>query len=374
MQFDRFTRTESAVILALMRNPEHSDTEISRAIGMNLFTFNKIKNSLMKRKMLEKYYVPNYGKLGLEILSVSHGSGMDSFNCQTEGSLPLKSGEYSLPHMSIFGIMEGNNGVVFHVIKDFTHLKRLMRIKEKMIDSSEMFSGSIEQSIFSMKDLRIERFFDVHGLLEEDVGERKIPVIPPENPAQEAASREWSEFFRTGSNSEPVILEQEERGTLLELLRNPERKERDIIRDLNLSRYRFRKIKDMLLQEGFIKPFYGTNVIGMGYEVLIFTHMRFKAGQDPRELFEIYESRMPSNLMIVAFDHSEVIGLGIFRNLTEGSRAQMNMRKAMMDYGFLDGEPDIKIFSLPNCRDEPSLTFNNPLEDLGEVMDPGSIE
>ena len=75
MEIQRFTETEKMVILSLMKNPEHRDTDIVKAIGMNLYTFNKTKNSLMKKGLLVKYYVPNYSCLGFEILLTSFGSG-----------------------------------------------------------------------------------------------------------------------------------------------------------------------------------------------------------------------------------------------------------------------------------------------------------
>lgn len=373
MSIEQLTQNESIVILALMRNPEHSDTEISKAIGMNLFTFNKVKNSLIKRRFLSKYYVPNYGRLGLEILVVSHGSSMDSFN-RDRGveniEMVSDDGALSIP---IFSILEGNNGVSFHILSDFTNLKRMMRLKGNLMDSMDIPVRSIHHSLFSLKDLKIERFFDVQGLLEERVGACDIPKLDAETPGQFAAFRDWSDFFDMADGPEEDILDEGSFRVLKEIVRRPEFKETDLIKEMGISRYRFRKTKDRLLEIGYIKPFYGTNVVGMGYEVLIFTHMRFKPGLDPRELFRLYEDQMPNNLMIIAFDHTEVVGLGIFKNLSEGSRAQMNMRNAIMDHGFLEGEPEIKIFSLPNCVDGPPLSFHSPLYNGGIVSDPMKI-
>jgi hypothetical protein len=369
MTSERFTQNESAVILSLMRNPEHSDTEISRAMEMNLFTFNKIKNSLIRKRMLTKQYVPNYGRLGHEILVVGNGTGIDSYGCEGEIDNVGRILGSEMPKMSIFGLLEGNNGIIFHVIRDFTELKRVLRIKDNLEKSLPVPARSFKNYLFSFRDLSIERFFDVQDLLEEGIGGRVVPILDPETPAQRASSMKWSEFFDLGKEDPDRSLQEDEMKVLIELVRSPETKETDMIKKLDMSRYRLNKIRDSLMEEGYIKPFYSTNVVGMGYEVLIFTHMKFRPGQDPSRLFRIYEERMPSNLMIVAFDHTEVVGLGIFRNLTEGSRAQMNMRKAMVDYDFLEGEPEIKIFSLPNCREGPPLSFHSPLIRTGDMME-----
>jgi DNA-binding MarR family transcriptional regulator len=361
-------------MLSLMRNPEHSDTEISKAIGMNLFTFNKTKNSLSRRGMLSKYYVPNYGKMGLEILSVSHGSGIDTFICDRETDMLEAGPDRDILDLSIFRLLEGNNGIIFQVLSDYTNLKRLMRIKENILHSNLAPVGSMKNSLFSLKDLKIERFFDVQALLEADIGDRTIPILPLNTPAQLAASRDWSHFFDIGETTHGSDLDEESFRVLLAIVSKPDSREGDLIEQLGISRYKLRKVKDKLLEDGYIKPFYGTNVVGMGYEVLIFTHMKFKAGHDPRDLFNNFEGRMPSNLMIVALDHTEVIGLGIFKNLTDGSRAQMNMRKAMVDFDFLEGEPDIMIFSLPNCSESPPLSFQSPLIECGLVKDPMTVK
>ncbi len=265
MSIEGLTQNESAVLLALMRNPEHSDTDISKAIGMNLFTFNKLKNSLMKRRLLSKYYVPNYGRLGLEILVVSHGSSMDSFNLEQKAedlNIMADDGFFSIP---IFSILEGNNGVSFHIVSDFTNLKRMMRIKGNLLESMDIPVRSIHHSLFSLKDLKIERFFDVQGLLEEHVGDREVPKLDADTPAQFAAFRDWSEFFDMADGPEEDVLDEGSFQVLKEIVRRPECKETDLINEMGISRYRFRKIKDRLLETGYIKPFYGTNVVGMGY-------------------------------------------------------------------------------------------------------------
>ncbi|MFO8051079.1 MAG: hypothetical protein R6V01_05200 [Thermoplasmatota archaeon] len=352
------SETERAVILGLIRNPEHKDKEISEAMDMSIFTFNKVKNNLLREGALDRFYVPNYGKIGFGILAVSHGSGLGAFMDQDRTSRFDKGVEDQI----IFGIFEGDNGLAFHLLEDYRDLKDTMRIKEKVLDTVGLDEGALEHVLIPTKDLHVERFFDIESLLTEDLGERAAPYLEAKTPAQLAASVSWSDFFQTSQPTEE--LDDESSSTLLELVRSGGTGEGELLERLDISRYRFHRIKERLLEDGYIKPFYATDIMRLGLNVMIFTHLRLKPGQDPHELFERYKDKMPSNLMIVAFDRADVIGLGVFKDLPAGSDIQMRMRRSMMEHGFLKKEPVIRIFSLPNIRKKETLTFHRPLKRL----------
>lgn len=368
-----YTRNEKAVILSIMRNPEHTDKDISSTIGMNLYTYNKVKNSLLKRHLTVKHYVPNYQKLGFEILSVSSGIISDPSLLENIITEKIAENRAIHPDFSIFGILEENNGILFNIIPDFTSLKRIQRIKELIKDRETRTSITLDNTYFSFKDLRIERFFDVEEIISNEIPDWEIPRIDPVTPAQIAASRPWSEFFRTGVSCDQTDLDDATMKVLIEIVKNPGGREGELIGNLGTTRYRFRRMKDGLLEDGYIKPFWTSRIEGMGYDVMMFTRMKLKPGLDMDDLFNRFQNRMPMNLTVMAYDHSDGIGIGLYRNLMEGSRAQSEMRNAMIERDLIIGEPEVKVFSLPNCIYSGPLSFHNPLESRDfslELKDP----
>lgn len=356
-----FTETEKTVILGLMRNPEHSDKEISGSMDMNVYTFNKIKNSLIKGGDIRKFYVPNFRKIGFGILSITHGSGLGDFIDREKLEKIGRDGSKEIPDQMIFGIFEGDTGIAFHLFKDYGDMKEAFRIKETIMDRLGIDDGALDHVLIPTGDLRVERFFDIESLIEDSISDRTVPRLDPRSTAQEAASSRWSDFFSESGRNDCSDLDDDELTVLYNIVRYSDLGDGDLMHRMDLSRYRFQKMKDDLLRNGFIKPFYAANVMKFGIRVMIFTHMRMKADQDPKELFKKYEDRMPSNLMIVAFDRSDIIGLGVFKDLPSGSNSQMRMRRAILEKGFLRKEPVIRIFSLPNIEEGNILSFHRPL-------------
>jgi len=177
------------------------------------------------------------------------------------------------------------------------------------------------------------------------------------------------DFFRY-DNESCANLDELSLKVLIELVKGPGTKDPEIIRDLGISRYKFHKIKDDLLRMKLIKPFYAASSIHLGYDVLIFGRMKFGPSKNPKKLIEEFRGSIPENLLFLMFDSTEGIFLGTYRNLSEGSDAISQIGSKMNELNFLTDEPDIKIFSLPNCADEMYLTFHNPflkgIQDLNE--------
>ncbi|MEA3558631.1 MAG: helix-turn-helix domain-containing protein [Candidatus Thermoplasmatota archaeon] len=363
MEINHFTDNEKAVILGLMRNPEHSDTEISRAMDMSIFTFNKIKNSLIRRRAIQKFYIPSYKKLGFEILAITFGSGMETFlepdNLERVKPFLKDQGQ----GRTIFKLFEGGNGFLFHTLLNYRDLKKMMMLKESILEILGKDPDSLDHVFLPLEEVHIRRFFDIQALISRGMDHKSAPVLKCRTTAQKAASRKWSDFFENAGDIHHFQLDREHRRVLLEIVRRTDLKEKELLSDLGISRYRFNRIKKELLEHGYLKPFYVADIIALGYNVMIFTHMKLRPGYDPLELFDRYRDRIPSNLMIVAFDHTDIVGLGIFKDLAEGSEAQLRMRRKLMELGFLKQEPDQMIFSLPNCKGNMPLSFHAPIEE-----------
>ena len=364
MERPHLTDNEKVVVLSLMRNPEHSDTEISGSIGMNLFTFNKIKNSLTRRGLFLKHYVPNYARIGFEILVVTHGSGMaEMIDKRFDEKVREKLFEI-LPTHSIFRLMGSNQGMSYHVIPDFTTLKQGWKLKGDLVGSYERDLEEMKNAVFSLKNVQIKRFFDVQSLIEMSMNEEvEVPFLQPQSSAQDAASIPWSVFFEWDRDLECFPLDDMDMKVLIEIVKDPYSKGSGIIASLGLSRYKFNNIKEKLFKNGFIKPFFAADIMAMGYDVLMFTHLRFSPGLDPMKVFREYHDVLPSNLLTIIFDGIEGLVMGVYHDLSEGSEEQTLMRNALMEMNILDREPDVRVFSLPNCKSDLPLSLHRPLED-----------
>jgi hypothetical protein len=273
------------------------------------------------------------------------------------------------PTHLLFFLSEPGMGLGFHVVEDFTSMKNGLIRSEKMIfDTLNMERKDMTMVPFSFKDMRIERMFDLNDLISDmfSLGS-ETPVLEPKTPGQEAANLSWIEYFEKGARGPLVDLDETEWSLLIQLVSYPDGTDQFHCEKSGLSRYRLKRIRDHLFASSLIKPLFIPNPVLIGLEVLIFSHMRFKPSVDPFEVLRNNDGNQPSNLILMTMDSQDAIGIGLYPNLAEGSRAQQALINAMSRMNILEGNPHVQIFSLGSMRSGSvwPLTFSKPLIQKG---------
>ena len=101
--------------------------------------------------------------------------------------------------------------------------------------------------------------------------------------------------------------------------------------------------------------------------------MRFKPSVDPLEVLKSSEGQQPPNLILTIIDSQDAIGIGLYPNLAEGSRAQQGLLSTMGRMNILEGNPHIQIFSLGSHGSGWPLTFAKPLIQKGNWKIPDEL-
>ncbi|MFW3146269.1 MAG: hypothetical protein ACMUIE_05610 [Thermoplasmatota archaeon] len=361
------TPNESHVMLSLITNPEHSDTELSEAVGMNPFTFNKVKNSILKRGLLRRELVPNYGRVGFELLVVSFGGRIETFLDPVSRMEMLQKLEGEIPTHFFFRLMEATQGLGLHALEDFTLFKKGLVLKRKIASFMGDNLSSIEHVAFSFRDIRMEKFFDLGDLLSDIYGNgMEVPKLEPTSPAQKAASISWFDFFNYDRKGNGSDIDDREMDIMKVLVSRPMLSDPELCELLSMSRYKLRKARDSFYERGLLKPLLIPDPRVLGLDVIIFTHAMFKPECQPMELLHQYSEHFPPNLILVVSDFQEAVALGVYRTLSEGVNAQKRMIEELSAQNVLEKEPVSHIFSLPNCRGDWPLTLQGPLMNKGD--------
>ncbi|MGA1820008.1 MAG: hypothetical protein ACMUHU_03260 [Thermoplasmatota archaeon] len=359
------TNNEKAVLLSILRNPEHGDTERASSIGMSIFTFNKIKNRLSRDGFIKREYVPNYGLLGFEILVATYGTRMEPYLAEEIKKELGPSVMSKAPTHLVFFLSEPGMGVGFHAVEDFTSMKTGLLWSEKRIfNALKMDRNEMTLVPFSFKDMKVEKMFDLYNLVSGLFAlEREIPCLGTTTPGQCASGLSWSEYFEIGAKEPTVELNDVEWSLLVQLVTFPDGTDQFHVEKSGLSRYRFKRVRDRLFDLKVIKPLLIPNPFLIGLEVLIFSHLRFRSSVDSVELWNQSHWEMPSNLILTILDRQDAIGIGLYPNLAEGSKAHNALVSTMGRMNILEGNPHVQVFSLGNLASEPGwpLTFGNPL-------------
>ncbi|MGA1792977.1 MAG: hypothetical protein ACMUHM_03410 [Thermoplasmatota archaeon] len=377
MTSTELSESEKAVLLSILRNPEHGDTERASSIGINLFTFNKIKNRLSREGFIKREFVPNYGLLGFEILVATYGTRMEPYLAEEIKKELGPNVMSKAPTHLVFFLSEPGMGVGFHVVEDFTSMKRGLIWSEKRIfNALNMDRNEMTLVPFSFKDLKVEKMFDLYNLVSNLFAlDREIPCLEPSTPGQCASGLSWAEYFEVGAKEPRVELTDVEWSLLLQLVTYPDGTDQFHVEKSGLSRYRFKRIRDRLFDLKAIKPLLIPNPFLIGLEVLIFSHMRFKPSVDAVELWNERRWEMPPNLILTLLDRQDAIGIGLYPNLAEGSKAHNTLMNIMGRMNILEGNPHVQVFSLGNLVSDLGwpLTFGSPLMQMGKWELPADL-
>ncbi|MGA1822852.1 MAG: hypothetical protein ACMUIG_10035 [Thermoplasmatota archaeon] len=365
MTFLPLSDNERRVMLSIMKNPEHSDKDLSESIEMNLYTFNKIKNALGRKDLMRRYIVPNYNLTGFELMAVTSGRNIDNFLNPSSNREFVGSLHKEIPTRFLFTLMEHHQGLGIHALEDYTSLKRGLQMKQAIINRLQIKVGEMSHTLFSFRDADFPRFFDLEPLMERVYGEGlRIPKLEPENPAQRMCSITWRDFFHIPAGDRPD-LDELSRKVLLNLVKYPDRSDKTLSEDLGISRYKARKIREELFVDGFVKTTVIPNYFELGFKVIMFAHFSIRNIDDVREFLAPLEEGGYPRIIFLVMDELEGAGMGLFPDLEEATRMYQKIQMMLGDSNAMDRNPTVQMISLPNCDIKSPFFFSKPLEHMG---------
>ncbi len=353
---------ERKVFLYSMRYPEHSDTKLAQHAGLNLFTFNKLRNSLQRSGLLRKLLVPNYGRLGFEILSTFSGSNMEHLQSSKSRDILKERMMEENPGKMFFSFLEAHQGMGMLVAEDFTALRRAEVNKRKVQAELNIPTGDITLRSLSLRDMVFKRFFDLYPLMVEEYGGGLvIEEIEAVTEAQKAVEISWEDFLSLKGEVSTNQLSEVEESVLKEIVRSPSAGDQTICETIGISRYRIRRIRDKLFGQGLIKSLNIPFLSSLGYEVMMFTSISLNPKMDIRSNMKDHWPKTMPNVIFMAFDDIGGIGLGVFPDLFSASLTHARFQKALMDLNLLEEDLSIQFFSIPNGVYDNWFRFQDPL-------------
>ena len=353
---------ERTVLLYCMRYPEHSDTELAKHSGLNLFTFNKLRNSLQQRGLLRRLLVPNYGSLGFEIFTTYSGRDMECMRSPVSRDILKERMGEERPGKMLFSFLEAHQGVGMLVAEDFTALRRAEVNRRRVQDELNMQQGDIAIRSLSMRDTVFKRFFDLYPLMMAEYGSGITVVdIEASTEAQRSVETSWEDFFLSGEEPRNARLSEVEMSLLKSIVRAPSAPDQLLCDDLGLSRYKVRRIRDELFGRGLLKTLHVPILGRLGYEVMMFISLSFNSGADVRTSMTDDWPQAMSNVIFMAFDDMNGIGLGVFPDLQSASQAHARFQSSLGDLKLLEEDPIVQFFSIPNGVYDNWFRFQDPL-------------
>ena len=324
----RLNNLDKNVLCGLCKNPELSPKILAELLDLNYWSVYKSIMKLRAQGIFKEIIIPNFKLLGLELLVVGYGSltkrKMDVLQ-------RIRSMRNYFPYSSgiFYSFAESYRGFVLAVSKNYTEISKGLIYAERLIKVREILRRENTQMVILPFEItEIPLFFDYSNLICKDF---EIEI--------EKRKKRFKEPRKLGKNATKVILE---------IVKAPSAKIAHIAKNLNMTPQSVSRIKERLIEEGYIFKKIIPNLPLMGYDVLVFAHWT----SNPEAMDKIHNIKLEefgydlSDIIFAAYNPLEGVALAPFKSLKESRDIVSFFENFGEATGVFTKEPNILFLSL----------------------------
>jgi DNA-binding MarR family transcriptional regulator len=160
----KLTRTERQVLLGLVRDPDVTDKTLSEKTGISRYTIAKAKEKFESSGILRTVRIPNFTKLGFEMLVYAHGR----FNLQAEEKDRLahlgEVEEVKAPFLFVYGATEAVSLDLYH---DFEEYRKTVNQLSSIYQEHPIFVREPHRILYSVREMKVLRDCDFVPFVEK---------------------------------------------------------------------------------------------------------------------------------------------------------------------------------------------------------------
>ncbi len=254
------SENEKRVLHALVRYPEYSDQRIHSKISMKKSTFSSIKARLRERGYYRKYFVPNFPKLGFELMMVMH-MNLNRFTSFDERM--RVAGETIKEFQEDFRVIsESNKAFNLSISQNLTEFSKNQEEFLKIYSDNRFLTREgVSTVAFPFEISRIRSFMDYEPLI------ARFCDLEPE---------EYEDKLTIPTGKvKPVKLTKAEKKVLYGLVKYPEESDTFISEKVEVSRNTVANAKKKFIRNEVCFPKIVPDLEKLGLKLLVFTYRKF---------------------------------------------------------------------------------------------------
>ena len=342
-----FTMNERNICYQLVAYPDSSDKDISLKLGLGISTVTKIRNRFLNEGLLRPVNIPSIQRLGAEILSLGYGE----WNPNISREKKFEKGEEWLNHVSgsFLSLGDGNQalGLGFH--RDFTMVTKSNLMTRRMLCRSPlMTSGDLNSIIMSFNLAKTYRFFNYTPLIA-----KALDINDPDY-------REPDFQF---SDTEEVNLSRKEKLVLYGLVKYPAHNDKNLRTILGISRQTISSVRKRFRRDGIITKRYIPDIVKIGFDVLVFTHVRLKNDSDPDP--DLLMERLKEDDIIFSIYHgTDIITISAFSSFARTKERVTGFLKDTREQSNFATDPIVYLFSARDVLYQLNHSYEVPIASI----------
>jgi len=251
-------KSQRAVLYVDIGNPEMTDTELSRIVGISPGRISTIRSQLIHDGFYHEIKIPSLDRLGFEGLGIVIAEPRNPRFAEDEQNRLLIQSFGRNPNV-IYAIESGG---ILIFITAFPRLSSFEAFSDEVFELCCKLGETDCQTIvasFPLDISKIHSFWDFSSLLHEKFASH----IPPPKKS-----------VSYGSITPDVKMDTEDLRILDLMLKNPIANDADIAKSMGVSLSTFRRIKERILSNGFCRRAFVPEISKLGFELCVFSLLR----------------------------------------------------------------------------------------------------
>ncbi len=372
---------EQQVLYAIARYPEYNDRELADQCGLSKYTVNKIRHRLEDGGYFRRIRLPQLGRLGAELFSVTHGTIGDLIadlerpdGVGAAVARDRSGGDTERPHMPGVFLLASENeeGFGFAFARNFTAIKYQVHRVQQQFSTMTPRIESMHYTLFSLPLANLARFFDYAPLLRAHF-DLDIAAADP-------LSHERSSTLQLIPDREPAlpappsfVYDDTARQTFIALVEEPALTDTTLSEMIDVSRQKISRLRRRFYAEEYMRTLTIVDLKRLGFEVLAL--VQFQLHPNFAEL--VTETRFAlaaylDNIIVLLREGLTFFVIGVFETLGHCKKAQSELSRYIQRHQLFREEPRLSLYSLSDLTLWRDHRYGPPTRELfASVVDAG---
>ncbi len=330
---------EKQVFYEIVKNPTHTDKNISQSTDIKLSTITAIRRRLKRNGMFYTTRIPCLQFLGAEMLAVNYSV----YKATAPLELRLKTGKrFASDHKEVFwAVNEYVQSIAFHFSSNYTDVRsNISELEKHHTEQGFLDEGGIELLVFPFKLTYIPYFFDFAPLLAHSFG-----ITEETSELNEKGGRSGGLPYPFDNHS--VNMSQTSKHVFYGLIKNPEMTDTELSDKIKISQRTITKLRKQFETQGMFRTVIIPNLSKLGFKMMVFDHAKInlKVQGDQRAIIlQALMGIQPPISFIVG--SSDVVAMTVYEDFNTYRRSINRFAEVYKYENIFVKEPKRLLFSL----------------------------
>ena len=325
------TSKEKQVLYGLIKFPQLTDKKLSLRLKLKHSTVTAIRHRLKEKEYFRRLIIPKLQNMGCQMLVTIDTNFSPLIPLEERVEITGKTIEVF--EEIFFSVGEQDKGFSLSLSKDYSTVGRINDIRTQTFGGRGLLEEEYPTMVvFPFEISKIYRFFDFESLLKRTF---KIKFDEKE----EIVNLPFS-------NKKSVDFSDTEKNIFSMMVGYPEMSDNDIGREIGVSRHTVSRLRRKFEERNLIRQLCLPNLQKLGFEILVFSHIRFDPRNPPNLENDDAAILMSDSTIFFATRMFEAVMISVYQDYDDYKSDIMKIMQLLKQNHWIAQDPIIKSYGL----------------------------